>query len=727
MLALYLGLRISRAAASGGFLSLHFFLMHLKNYDRTLNYPPIREKGEEDNYRQRLVVMSDVDNWEPVSDGENTTDSVQQLGPPFEHVSDDDNAGGGEDESLEDVPLNSDSSDARKNLVVITNPSTADEQTTEIKHDQSRTSSTSSFFSGMISSFKSNAQSPLSRSSTPTSPVSQPNIISHRREPSIGSKRKSSRRISNATIAEVDSPLQQVEKPDEVKTRRTPSQMKEDNYDRRRFVEERYMDTPYHYASEQRNRDFHEAFKSVPKDDRLLDDFNCGLNRELLYQGKLYITEKHLCFNSNILGWIAKVLIAFEDITYMEKTSAAGLFPSAISIETQMGKTLFNGFISRDSAFGLMKEVWSRTLLQKDMVSEVANSDKSGNGKKIDDAINSIDEENNEKGTNDNETNDDDNNNDYTNETTPKSTSSSLNREKEKAYNLRDRSSYQYDGPLYHHSTSFPAEPMASNEFVLKELPFNCAPGILFEIMFNSEQNEFLLDFLRGQEGSQITKIPDFTSIDGSLIPLKREYSYEKALHFPAGPKSTTCYVAEVINRKDPDTYYEVISSIRTPNVPSGGSFSTKTRYLIRWNDEITCLLRVSFWVEWTGSSWIKGMVENGCKNGQLEAAQLMERILAKFVKDNVEECQITISKEKEEQEVEQLEEKSGETALVQTTEVVAATPIVAESQGLKVTTETWLFLYLIVILLLLLNLFYIRSIATCLRQLVKLQLAQLK
>ncbi|CAD6622839.1 CEI_1a_G0016480.mRNA.1.CDS.1 [Saccharomyces cerevisiae] len=673
--------------------------------------------------------MSDVDNWEPVSDNEDSTDSVKQLGPPFEHASNNDNAGDTEAESLQEVPLNTETNDVRKNLVVITNQSAADEHPTEIKHDQSRTSSTSSFFSGMISSFKSNVPSPVSRSTTPTSPVSQPSIISHRREPSMGSKRRSSRRISNATIAEIGSPLQQVEKPDEVKTRLTPSQMKEDNYDHRRFVEERYMDTPYHYASEQRNKDFHETFKSVPKDDRLLDDFNCGLNKELLYQGKLYITETHLCFNSNVLGWIAKVLIAFEDVTFMEKTSAAGLFPSAISIETKMGKTLFNGFISRDAAFGLMKEVWSRTLLQKDMASENINTkaEKSGNGREIDDAINSIDEENNDKDANDNDTNENDDENISTNETTPNSTSSLPDKEKEKAYKLRADSSYQYDGPIYHHSTSFPAEPMANNEFVLKELPFDCAPGILFEIMFNSEQNEFLLDFLRGQEGSQITTIPNFTSIDGSSMTLKREYSYEKALHFPAGPKSTTCYVAEVIKRKDPDTYYEVISSIRTPNVPSGGSFSTKTRYLIRWNDEITCLLRVSFWVEWTGSSWIKGMVENGCKNGQLEAAQLMERILSKFIKNNVEECQITISKEEEEQDDKQVENKLKEVDLEQPREAFVTAPAIAEQQDLKVTMETWLFLYLIVVVLLLFNLFYIRSIAVSLHQLVKLQLVELK
>ncbi|CAI4038677.1 hypothetical protein SMKI_06G0220 [Saccharomyces mikatae IFO 1815] len=673
--------------------------------------------------------MSDVDNWEPVSDNEDTTDSVKQLGPPFEHTSNDDNASGAEVESFQDVPLNTENSDARKNLMVITNPSATDEQSTEIKHDQSRASSTSSFFSGMISSFKSNVQSPVSRSSTPTSPVSQPNIISHRREPSVGSKRRSSRRISNATMAEIDSPLQQVEKPDEVKTRRNPSQMKEDIYDHKRFVEERYMDTPYHYASEQRNKDFHETFKSVPKDDRLLDDFNCGLNRELLYQGKLYITETHLCFNSNILGWIAKVLIAFEDITFMEKTSAAGLFPSAISIETKMGKTLFNGFISRDTAFGLMKEVWSRTLLQNDMASESFNTtnEKSGNGKEIDNAINSIDEESDGKDANDKDTNYDYDDNNNTSETTPKSKGYLLDKGNKKAYKLRADSAYQYEGPLYHHSTSFPAEQMASNEFVLKEVPFNCAPGILFEIMFNSEENEFLLDFLLGQEGSQITKVPNFTSIHESPVTLKREYSYEKALHFPAGPKSTTCYVAEEIKKKDPDTYYEIISSIRTPNVPSGGSFSTKTRYLIRWNSEITCLLRVSFWVEWTGSSWIKGMVENGCKNGQLEAVQLMERILSKFVKRNVEECQITVSKEDEKQEKEEAEEELKEVNLEQPREVLAAKPAVSEAKGLKVTTETWLLLFLIVILLLLLNLLYIRSIAASLHQLVKLQSVELK
>lgn len=84
-----------------------------------------------------------------------------------------------------------------------------------------------------------------------------------------------------------------------------------------------------------------------------------------------------------------------------------------------------------------MKEVWSRTLLQKDMASENINTkaEKSGNGKEIDDAINSIDEENNDKDANDNDTNENDDENISTNETTPNSTSSSPDKEKRKRIN----------------------------------------------------------------------------------------------------------------------------------------------------------------------------------------------------------------------------------------------------------------------------------------------------
>lgn len=36
-------------------------------------------------------------------------------------------------------------------------------------------------------------------------------------------------------------------------------------------------------------------------------DYGCALQKEILLQGRLYISEHHLCFNANIFGWITNV------------------------------------------------------------------------------------------------------------------------------------------------------------------------------------------------------------------------------------------------------------------------------------------------------------------------------------------------------------------------------------------------------------------------------------
>lgn len=37
--------------------------------------------------------------------------------------------------------------------------------------------------------------------------------------------------------------------------------------------------------------------------------FSCALNREILIHGRLYLSERHICFNANILGWVTNVRI----------------------------------------------------------------------------------------------------------------------------------------------------------------------------------------------------------------------------------------------------------------------------------------------------------------------------------------------------------------------------------------------------------------------------------
>lgn len=93
-------------------------------------------------------------------------------------------------------------------------------------------------------------------------------------------------------------------------------------------------------ANDKRNRDFHALFKSIPLDDNLIEgnmtkkekkkmpltriltlffvyifffysDYGCALQKDILLQGRIYITQHHLCFNANIFGWITNVSLCF--------------------------------------------------------------------------------------------------------------------------------------------------------------------------------------------------------------------------------------------------------------------------------------------------------------------------------------------------------------------------------------------------------------------------------
>src|ERR1700694_377468 len=36
-------------------------------------------------------------------------------------------------------------------------------------------------------------------------------------------------------------------------------------------------------------------------------DYSCALSKEILVQGRMYVSEHYICFNSNIFGWVTNV------------------------------------------------------------------------------------------------------------------------------------------------------------------------------------------------------------------------------------------------------------------------------------------------------------------------------------------------------------------------------------------------------------------------------------
>lgn len=43
-------------------------------------------------------------------------------------------------------------------------------------------------------------------------------------------------------------------------------------------------------------------------------DYGCALQREILIQGRFYISENHICFHANIFGWITDVRHSYNPL-----------------------------------------------------------------------------------------------------------------------------------------------------------------------------------------------------------------------------------------------------------------------------------------------------------------------------------------------------------------------------------------------------------------------------
>ncbi|KAG0240474.1 hypothetical protein BGX31_001935 [Mortierella sp. GBA43] len=118
------------------------------------------------------------------------------------------------------------------------------------------------------------------------------------------------------------------------------------------------------YANEKRFSEFHSVFRSVPDSEKLIEDYGCALQKEILVQGRLYISENHVCFNANIFGWVTNLVIAFSEIIAIEKKMTAFVIPNAISIVTTTNTRghFFASFLSRDAAHDLLMAAWRKAF-----------------------------------------------------------------------------------------------------------------------------------------------------------------------------------------------------------------------------------------------------------------------------------------------------------------------------------------------------------------------------
>ncbi|CAG5123979.1 unnamed protein product [Candidula unifasciata] len=123
------------------------------------------------------------------------------------------------------------------------------------------------------------------------------------------------------------------------------------------------MSTTYKSRSE----DFRRMFKDVPKDERLIVDYSCALQKDILVQGRMYISQNWICFYAKIFNWETVLMISCKEITAITKEKTARVIPNAIQITTEKERYFFTSFGTRDKTYMMLFRIWQNALLEQPM------------------------------------------------------------------------------------------------------------------------------------------------------------------------------------------------------------------------------------------------------------------------------------------------------------------------------------------------------------------------
>ncbi|XP_076863213.1 GRAM domain-containing protein 2A isoform X2 [Brachyhypopomus gauderio] len=106
------------------------------------------------------------------------------------------------------------------------------------------------------------------------------------------------------------------------------------------------------------NSQYHKLFQNVPKEEILMKVYSCALLRDILLQGRLYISRNWMCFYANLFGKDIKVVIPVVSVRLVKKHKTAGLVPNGLAITTDTSqKYVFVSLLSRDSVYDVLRRI----------------------------------------------------------------------------------------------------------------------------------------------------------------------------------------------------------------------------------------------------------------------------------------------------------------------------------------------------------------------------------
>ncbi|KAH6607739.1 gram domain containing [Trichoderma cornu-damae] len=401
--------------------------------------------------------------------------------------------------------------------------------------------------------------------------------------------------------------------------------------------------TGFAIASKKRNRDFHTLFKSVPDDDYLIEDYSCALQREILAHGRLYVSEGHLCFSSNILGWTTTLVMSFDEIVSVEKRSTALVFKNGLMISTLHAKHIFASFTSRDATYDLIVNIWK--LGHPTLTSTLNGVRLEGTGgdktEKLDVEAANLEPEtpagsDSEEGSGDGDDDDDDFYDEEESghapevQATDAVAAGDAGKASRKASGAVAPSAAAleaavdgqppsagagpFPGPAAHAPTDCGDSETHYDKFLADEVV--PAPlGKVFSMLFGEASAEWMGKWITENQKCFDLQMEDKKGLGQDNR--SRAFTYIKPLNAPIGPKQTKCIVTETVDSLDFEKAASVSVATQNPDVPSGNIFRVKTRYCLSWAENNATRVQVNCTTEWSGKSWLKGTIEKNVNEGQ--------------------------------------------------------------------------------------------------------------
>jgi hypothetical protein len=392
--------------------------------------------------------------------------------------------------------------------------------------------------------------------------------------------------------------------------------------------------TGFAIASKKRNRDFHYFFKSVPDDDYLIEDYSCALQREILAHGRLYVSEGHLCFSSNIMGWVTTLVMSFDEIVSVEKRSTALIFKNGLMVSTLQNKHIFASFTNRDSTYDLIIKIWQ--LGHPSLRSTLNGVRVEGTGGDKTERITEDDEpvaapiaggEDSASGseTDDEDFYDEDDEDGHVAEITQPTELSTQETETEKTVSRKASAMVgangdavqvkeipapgvvvvaDFPGPVSHAPTDC-GDAATHYDKVIADDVIPAPLGKVFNMIYGPPSVSWISKFITGDQKCTEWQMEDKKGL--GLENKSRTYSYIRPLSGSIGPRQTRCIISENVENIDWEKAINMNITIQNPDVPSGNVFCIKTRWCLSWAEKDCTRVQVNMTIEWSGKSWLKG------------------------------------------------------------------------------------------------------------------------